>query len=40
MQDAHFNLITARFPGDVELLSQEVIKLVKSISEERGPVVP
>ncbi|KAH6608348.1 ThiJ/PfpI family protein [Trichoderma cornu-damae] len=31
VEDENFNYVTARFPGDVELLSQKLVKLVQSL---------
>jgi hypothetical protein len=33
VEDPNYNYISARFPGDVELMSQRIVELVKSLHE-------
>ena len=34
VEDKHYNYISARFPGDVELMSKRIVDLMRSIQEQ------
>lgn len=36
VEDENFNYISARFPGDVQLMSEKLVNLVSGLSSAKG----